>query len=66
MSEFPKQFMSITELTEMGFSRRMLENLAHSEIGLAKKIIWRTSDKPRAKILINTTQLEKYKEILGL
>lgn len=66
MSNFPKPFMSITELVDIGLSRRMLEQLAHSELGLSKKIVWRTSDKPKAKILINTAQLEKYKESLGI
>lgn len=66
MSDFPKQFMSITELERLGLSRKMLEQLAHSEIGQAKKIVWRTSDKPKAKILINTAQLERYKEVIGI
>lgn len=66
MNEFPKLFMSITELVNIGIPRKTLEQLAHSEIGQAKKIVWRTSDKPKAKILINTSNLLKYKDALGI
>ncbi len=54
--DYPKRFMSITELTELGHSRMALNQYAHAK---GSPVI-RTSNKPKSKILFDTSKLDKW------
>lgn len=53
---YPKRMMSITELTEMGYGRRTLNNWSH----IRGFPVIRTSKSKRAKQLVNTDKLDQW------
>lgn len=57
---FPKQFMSISELSKIGFSRESLKGWVHVRGFPAFR------NKPNGKWYINTDQLEKWLKSKGL
>lgn len=58
MPEYPKKYMSITELTEYGFSRAMLNQYAHAQ-GCP---CVRTSNKPKSKIKFDMSKFDNWLE----
>lgn len=54
--QYPKPIMSITELTEMGFSRDYLYNMVRRN---GQKFCTRKSNKRRSHFMIDTELFEK-------
>lgn len=57
--QYPKPIMSLTELTELGFSRNYLNQMAHRR---NQKCCTRVSDKGKSKFLFDVEKLEKERE----
>lgn len=55
---YPKKYMSITELTELGIKRETLNNWAH----IRGAPVVRTSNKEKAKILFDTDKLDQWND----